>query len=158
YSGESALLEGLYARGMAQPEVGKDLRAGDGLLFFWSHEPVAPWQGPAGIEERRRSLRPNQLARMIGNRWVEVQDGFFDLGWWDGWVDRDGRMSLGGSSLPVWVGIDASVKHDSTAVVACAYDRRARAVRLAWHRIFQPSAEEPIDFEATVEATLLDLK
>src|SRR5262249_20164922 len=31
FAGESALLEELYARGMALPEVGPDLRAGDGM-------------------------------------------------------------------------------------------------------------------------------
>jgi phage terminase large subunit-like protein len=30
-------------------------------------------------------------------------------------------------------------------------------VRLATHRVFQPSEDEPLDFEATVEGTLLDL-
>src|SRR5262249_23239932 len=67
-------------------------------------------------------------------------------------------MSLGSPSLPVWVGVDASVKHDSTAVVAVTFDRRARCARLVCHRIFQPSPDQPIDFEATIETTLLDLK
>ena len=44
FTGESALLEELYSRGMQQPEIGPDLRAGDGILFFWSHTPIAPWQ------------------------------------------------------------------------------------------------------------------
>jgi Phage Terminase len=44
YEGESTLLEELYRRGKAQPQVGKDLYAGDGLLMFWSHVPIAPWQ------------------------------------------------------------------------------------------------------------------
>ena len=36
-TGESILLERLYKRGLAQPQIGTDLRAGDGLLMFWSH-------------------------------------------------------------------------------------------------------------------------
>jgi hypothetical protein len=39
---------------------GPDLYAGDGLLMFWSHQPIAPWQTQAWIAEMRRSLRPNQ--------------------------------------------------------------------------------------------------
>ena len=35
FSGESVLLEELYKRGLAQPEVAPNLRAGDGLLMFW---------------------------------------------------------------------------------------------------------------------------
>ena len=37
FSGESELLEDLYRRGIELPEVGPDLRAGDGMLFFWTH-------------------------------------------------------------------------------------------------------------------------
>jgi hypothetical protein len=40
---ESDLLEELYKRGLRQPEVAPGLYAGDGLLMFWSHEPIAPW-------------------------------------------------------------------------------------------------------------------
>jgi len=60
FSGESQLLEELYRRGMAQPQVGTSLHAGDGLLMAWHHEPVAPWQTEAWLAEMRRSLRPNQ--------------------------------------------------------------------------------------------------
>ena len=35
FTGESELLEKLYERGLAQPLVGTDLHAGDGLLMFW---------------------------------------------------------------------------------------------------------------------------
>jgi phage terminase large subunit-like protein len=57
--------------------------------------------------------------------------------------------------LTVDIGVDASVKHDSTAiVVVTAQDQR---VRLVTHRIFQPTPTEPLDFEATIEATLIDL-
>ena len=35
FSGESVLLEELYKRGMALPEVGPRLHAGDGMLFAW---------------------------------------------------------------------------------------------------------------------------
>ena len=70
FSGESTLLEELYKRGMAQPLIGPSLHAGDGLLMFWSHEPVAPWQDERWLAEMRRSLRPNQYLRMIENQFV----------------------------------------------------------------------------------------
>jgi hypothetical protein len=60
--------------------------------------------------------------------------------------------------LPVWVGVDASVKRDSTAIVACTWCDELKKARLVMHRIFQPSAAQPLDFEATVEATLTDLQ
>jgi hypothetical protein len=52
------------------------------------------------------------------------------------------------------LGVDASVKRDSTAIVACAWDAEAKKVRLVAHRIFQPSAADPIDFEVAIEGTI----
>ncbi len=40
FEGESELLEGLYKRGLAAPEVAPDLRAGDGILMYWTHRRV----------------------------------------------------------------------------------------------------------------------
>ena len=51
FEGESTLLEELYKRGLAQPQIGADLHAGDGLLMFWSHVPVAPWQSVEWVEQ-----------------------------------------------------------------------------------------------------------
>jgi len=62
------------------------------------------------------------------------------------------------ATIPVWVGVDASVKRDATAIVACTWDAEHKRVRLVWHRVFQPTPREPLDFEATVEQTLLDLR
>jgi phage terminase large subunit-like protein len=59
-------------------------------------------------------------------------------------------------NLAVWVGLDASTKHDSTAIVACAWDEEAKSVRLIWHKIFQPSPQNRLDFEATIERELLE--
>ena len=62
FENESQLLEELYRRGLQQPLVGTDLHAGDGLLMFWSHAPIAPWQDERWLAEMRRSLRPNAYA------------------------------------------------------------------------------------------------
>ena len=57
----------------------------------------------------------------------------------------------------VFVGVDASVKHDSSAIVVVSFDRSAQMVQLCTHRIFQPIPDKPLDFELTIEAYLLDL-
>ena len=87
FTGESTLLEELYARGMQQPEIGPDLRAGDGMLFFWSHTPIAPWQTEAWLADMRRSLRPNAYLRLVENRFVGSECSFIDLQSWDACVD-----------------------------------------------------------------------
>ena len=154
FSGESVLLEELYKRGMALPEVAPGLRAGDGLLMAWHTEPIAPWQTEAWLAEMRRSLRPNAYARMITNEFVSSESTFVDLAAWDACVQPALTPTL--ERLPIWVGVDASVKRDSTALVACTFDKKTQCVRLVQHRIYTPSVLDPIDFEATVEATLLD--
>jgi len=158
FSNESVLLEELYRRGLSQPLIGEDLRAGDGLLFFWSHQPLAPWQTDAWLAEMRRSLRPNQYLRMIENRFVTSESSFVELAKWDACVDPRLGHAVNDPGLAVFVGVDASTKHDSTAIVAVTFDHAAQTVRLVFHRIFQPSVDDPLDFEATIERTLLELR
>jgi phage terminase large subunit-like protein len=156
FEGESELLEELYKRGLSQPGVGPDLFAGDGLLMFWTHQPHAPWQTPEWLEQMRTSLRPNAFLRMIENRFVSSEENFVDMEWWDACTIA--RPVAANSSLPVWVGVDASVKRDSTGIVAVTWDHAVSKVRMVWHRIFQPTPDEPIDFEAMVEETLVGLQ
>ena len=157
FEGESALLEELYNRGLQLPQVAPNLFAGDGMLMFWSHDPVAPWQTDAWVAEMRRSLRPNQFLRMIENRFVTTESSFVEMSAWDRCVNAGLGHAVSDRGLSIWVGVDASIKRDSTAIVATTWDQKAQQVRLVTHRVFQPSPEEPLDFEATIERTLLDL-
>ena len=157
FEGESTLLEELYKRGLAQPQIGADLHAGDGLLMFWSHVPVAPWQSVEWVEQMRRQLRPNAFLRMIENRFVSTESTFVDPEWIDRCVDPSWSPVVIDKTLPVYVGCDASVKKDSTAIAAVTFDSSVNKVRLVAHRIFQQTQAEPLDFEKTVEATLRGL-
>jgi hypothetical protein len=155
FSGESTLLEELYQRGHAQPLIGDDLHAGDGLLCFWTHRLHAPWQTENWVAEVRRQLRPNQFARMIENQFTAGEESFVTAEAWDRCV-RPGIGTVPSNPLlPIWIGVDASVKRDTSAVVAVTYSNDV--VRLVYHRIFTPSPDDPIDFEADIEACLLDL-
>lgn len=154
FEGESLLLEELYKRGLAQPQIGPDLHAGDGILMFWSHQPVAPWQSAQWLGQMRRSLRPNQYLRMIENRWVANESAFIEMADFDRCVDADARPVLKDHSLPVFLAVDASLKRDSTAIIACSYDADLRKVRLINHKVFQPTPNQPLNFEATIEHTV----
>jgi hypothetical protein len=112
-------------RGLRQPEVAPGLYAGDGLLMFWSHEPIAPWQTEAWLVEMRRSLRPNAYLRMIENRFVSTESTFIDMSRWDACVIPGATPALADRSLPVWFGFGASVKRDSSAIVVCTFDKGA---------------------------------
>ena len=156
FEGESELLESLYKRGLQGQQVEPDLYAQLGMLMFWTNGFTAPWQTQAWADQMRQQLRPNAYLRLIENRWVSSESAFVEMAWWDACISAEAHPIAADPSLPVWVGVDASVKRDSTAIVACAWDGEEKKVRLICHRIFQPSSEEPLDFEATVEATLLD--
>jgi phage terminase large subunit-like protein len=126
--------------------------------MFWSHQPIAPWQTEAWLEQMRSQLRPNAFTRMIENTFASAASVFVDMEQYDACVDAQAKPVFKNAALPVYVAVDASVKRDSTAIVAVSYDHEARRVRLVFHRIFQPSADAPLNFEATVERTLLDLR
>jgi hypothetical protein len=150
FEGESLLLEELHKRGKSLPLVGKDLYAGDGLLMFWSHEPIAPWQDEGWLASMRKTLRPSAYARMVTNEFAAAESQFVDLSAWDECVVPTLVPLREDKQTHIWVGVDASVKRDSTALVACTYDKKSKIVRLVAHRTFTPSPEDPIDFEGTV--------
>jgi phage terminase large subunit-like protein len=151
FTGESTLLEELHKRGTGLPEVGPSLRAGEGMLFAWHTQPVAPWQDERWLTEMRRSLRPSAYARMICNEFVASESKFVDIENWDACVRLSGPR-FRDESLPIWVGVDASVRHDATALVAVSYEHEH--VRLVAHRVFTPTPGNPINFETTIERTV----
>jgi phage terminase large subunit-like protein len=157
FIGESHLLERLYQRGLAGERLDADLELyrADDLLMFWSHTPRQPWQTEAYYAEQRRSLRPNAYARLHENRWVVGTETFITEAVWDACVPPDATPLLPGKGVPLYVGVDASTKHDSTAVTAVA--REGDRFRLALHRIWRPSPQSPLDLETTVEAYLREL-
>ena len=120
------LLEEIYKRGMALPEVGPSLHAGDGMLFAWHREPIAPWQTETWLAEMRRSLRPNAYARMIENQFVVAESQFVDMA--RGMRACSPTLTPSSERLPIWVGVDASTKARRTALVAVTFDKKS-AVR-----------------------------
>lgn len=158
FEGESTLLESLYKKAIAGEQIASDLYESPGMLAFWTHECPAPWQTDAWREQMRQQLRPNAYLRLIENRWVSSESSFVGIDQWNRCVDSELSPILAEPSLRVWCGVDASVKHDSTAVVACTFDQTAARVRLVWHRVFQPSPDDPLDFERDIEDTLIALR
>ena len=124
------------------------------MLMFWSHcaDCTLAGRGLARVDapRARQRLHPHGAQRV---RLSESQ--FVDMSAWDACVQPTLTPVQQDKQLNVWIGVDASVKRDSTALCACSYDKKAKVVRLVAHRVFVPSASDPIDFEL-VENTLLD--
>ena len=154
FEGESTLLEDLYHRGLQLPQVGKDLYAGDGMLMFWTHDCVAPWQDEAWLASMRRA-RASAWTRQVENRFASVESAFTDMAAWDACVVPSIGPAPPDRGTPIWIGIDASTKRDSTALVAVSFDKKSQCARLVQHRVFTPSPDDPIDF-AVVEAIVLE--
>ena len=136
FEGEILLLEELYKRGRAQPQIDTDLHAGDGILMFWSHSPVAPWQDERWLAEMRRTLRPNAYQRLVLNEFASAESQFVDMSAWDQCVQPSLTPTL--ERIPIYVGVDASTKRDSTALVAVTFDKKTQMVRLVQHRVSPP--------------------
>jgi hypothetical protein len=154
FEGESELLEQLYKHGIAGEQIVPSLYRNGGQLMLWAHEPVAPWQTPAWLEQMRAQLRPNAYLRLIENRFVGGESAFIPVEWWD--RATNSTPVVADRALPVVLGVDAGLKRDSAAVAACTFDERTARVRLVGHRIFTPKEGQPLDIEETLEATVQD--
>jgi len=157
FTGESTLLEGMVKRGFAGERIDKDLYVQPGMIAFISHDRIAPWQSEAWLEEARASTRPSAFMRQYQNDFSAGESGFVDMDDYDRCVDPDARPVLADPHMPVWLGLDGSYAHDSTAIAVVGFDTEAKRVRLVAHQIFVPSEGEPIDF-AIVEEVLLGFR
>lgn len=140
YEGESVLLEELYKRGLQQQQIGDDLYGGDGLLMFWTHRPVAPWQDEAWATSMRRE-RASAYQRQFLNEFASSSSQFVNMAAWDRCVDPNASPLPSAPHLPVFIGVDAGLKRDASAVVVTYYDEAAKVVRLVYHRIFTPTPD-----------------
>ena len=131
------------------------------MLFAWATTPLSPWQkingsNEAWLAEQRSLTRPSQFARQFENKFVSSEVTLLT----DGGADWDACIKLSAPQhsnpmVPVFVGIDASTKRDSTAVVVVSGEKDD--VILRDHKIFQPTGNSPVNFQE-VEDYLLAIK
>ncbi len=72
---------------------------------------------------------------------------------WDGCVSHAHHPSITERD-PLFVGVDAGIKHDNAARVAVKWDEQGEKLILVSHRIWKPSPLKPLDLENTIEAGL----
>ena len=75
---------------------------------------------------------------------------------WDPCVNQSHSPSTT-SREPLFVGVDIGIKHDNAARVAVRWDEAGEKLILVSHRIWKPTASQPLDLENTVEQDLRDL-
>ena len=132
-------------------------------VVLWSHEPRMPWQTQEFIESQRNApgMRPNTFLRLWGNYWVSSESVFISPDQWDV-LEECEPLNLEGDVRPIVLGVDASTKHDSSAIVASAWnpDGKAPDIVGAWE--FRPKYSEAadkviVDLSETIEAKLIEL-
>jgi phage terminase large subunit-like protein len=101
-------------------------------------------------DDQRASLRPGTYQRLHENKRATGDEAFIPLDYWDKCIDPGHRPVLPTREQRLFVGVDASIKHDSAAVVAVYYDAKKGKVVLARHRTWQPTAKDPLDLDGTI--------
>ena len=173
FEGESDLLWDLYKmiilEGDPVPELSHIVHAtgeptcySRGRMFaYWDSVHRMPWQTEDYyLEQLASGMTQNEYARLHENAWSSGSEPFMPIEWWDKAEGLEGTLEYDTKNerrrLPVVVACDASTKHDSTALVGLQYDYDTDKVYLAFHRIWTPTPDEPMDFEATLERYLLE--
>lgn len=174
FRNESQLLWDLYLQGVGteleEKGQGKLLKDMDdlpcwenGSMFtYWDSERRMPWQTDEYYNEQEKSLRPAAFLRLHMNLWVTTHEEFIPVQWFDEasevykanadlWSDHPFRH------WPVYVGVDAGVKRDCTAIVVVGYDSQRAKLGVVRHQIWTPKENEWFDLDVTVERYLRDL-
>ena len=132
-----------------------------GVFIYWDHEPRMDWQlgkdGEGYYKRERKILRPNAFRRLHQNEWVSSTTSYIPIDAWDDCTDPTISPIIPPLSNPLFLGVDIGIKRDSTAIVGVYWDSEANKMRLALHRIWQPTKAEPVDLEHTIEAYILDI-
>lgn len=140
---ESELLHELYQMGMSGERIFSDLPVfSNGRIFlYWDTEARMPWQTEEYYEEQRKILRPNQFRRLHENAWVAAESQFIAIEKWDACVNSSLSPAQPSKQISICLGVDASVKHDYTAVVAVTKLKNG-TIRLVHHRFWKPTRGE----------------
>jgi hypothetical protein len=164
WSGESLLLEELWARALAGERVSDlpiYLNKDAGLLAFIDTGEASwrmPWMTEEYIEQTRESERPNTFRRLWLNEWVSGEGDYLPEGAWAACFDESLRSIRPDEGLRMILGIDAATSNDHAGIVGCVWNDATGTVDVKFVREFVPrksflrAGKPTIDLMATVGA------
>ena len=168
FEGESDTWHNLVDRGLAGDRINDDwpIFLNAGLLCFHMNGLEAQErcfrgsQDEAEIyyQDQRLSMRDGSFMRLHLNHRATGEEQFIPLEMWDACTDPEHRPILPTLNQVLYIGVDASIKHDNAAVVAVHYDQALGKVVLARHRIWKPSPHQPLDLDGTIGDYLRELQ
>jgi hypothetical protein len=148
--------------GVKQPLEGVPLYVIGRTAMWWNHEPYA-WHTVERMAEYRRRYRgmEAEFRRIWQAELIQRSDTFIDMNRWDSCTDEDWEP-LGSEDrrVPMVLGLDLGVKHDSSALIARGYDLVTRKYPLLDHKIWVPGdlgLEDPKHIVELVLQKILDL-
>ena len=118
------------------------------LTLAWAFTQEAP--------NEKKTLRPGTYLRLHENRWATAEEAFITPEMWDPCVNPAHHPNVLDKD-PLFVGVDAGIKHDNAARVAVKWDDQGERLILVSHRIWKPTPSQPLDLENTIEQDLLNL-
>lgn len=158
FTGESALLEGIYKRVVRKKNrihpVWEFYVEPDSRTFaFWSETPRMPWQTAEYYRQQKAELRPIAYERLHRNRWVASASAFIHPEQWDNLPMLPKRPI---PPLPLLIGVDAAHKRDSTFVTALTPTDDGPT--LVDYRVWAPTKGTPVIPEETAVPYILKLR
>ncbi|MBA7521970.1 hypothetical protein ES705_14082 [subsurface metagenome] len=150
YSKESLLYD-LYKIGIG-PDRPKD------YFFLWSNKNLASWKTKEFLDRQRNrpGMRPNVYRRLYKNEWTEAGERFITSQEYNRCVNLELRPTLPDKKLMVWVGVDASVSGDTSAVSVVTKTLENK-IRLIGYRIWKPNRKNKMNLERTIGDYLREL-
>lgn len=164
--GESTLLKDWWQRAEAGERVNEDppiYHNQDASLLALIDQGERSWRmpwtqgedGAAYMRQVQASERPNAFRRLWLNEWTSSESQFCDMRDFDACTSEEARPA--GPGVPMVFAADASIKHDSTALVACTVNQDKR-VQLGYARVWDPRKVGRLDPDKTIGDELRSLK
>ena len=165
---DSTTWHNLVDRGLAGERASKKwpiFLTGGILLFHMEGEEAqercfrgASAEASGYYADQLSQLRNSAYLRFHQNQRVAGSETFIQMEWWDACTDQSHRPILPWTDdIYLYVGVDGAIKHDSAAVVAVMKDQDSGKVVLVQHRIWQPTAQDPLNLDETIGDFLRDL-
>ena len=88
------------------------------------------WQTQEYYQSQKKTLRPGTYLRLHENKWASAEEVFITPEMWDPCVNQLLRPSITDRE-PLFVGVDAGIKHDNAPRMAVKWDEAGEKLILA---------------------------